>query len=426
MRVLVGFLAFSLFIIVGVGFKPAPATADPVNREFWTWNVQKMPPEDVRVKATCRGIGQNLYVFVNDVDWLRPVTQADVDRIIEAFDRSSPANLQKGIYQIATEAFGLPPDKDGDPKIYILTSELGEFRGHHFDGFFRYLDQTNEKGSNQLDMLYVDAHDPAGEYHLGVLAHEFQHLIHWRYDQEEEGWVNEALSELCMILCGYYTDKRHVETFLKHTDSPLVAPGHGATSYGACLLWATYIYDRLGPEFIGRWVREPGQGIKGFDDAIKHTAVEAGLKPVPTFDSLFADWMVALYINDPGVQNGLYAYKSLSLPFGPFCEDIISYPSEREAEVSGYGIDYIRFSLPAGGLSITVKGDSPGLLVEVIEPNRENPFLARVSEHQGKEANILVDNNGSIHGEKEVVVAVTVLEATEKPVRYYLKATLEQ
>ncbi|MBI5125866.1 MAG: hypothetical protein HZA70_06495, partial [Planctomycetes bacterium] len=256
--------------------------------------------------------------------------------------------------------------------------------------------------------------------------HEFQHLIHWRYDTEEEGWVNEALSELCMILCGYYTDKRHVETFLKHTDSPLVAPGHGATSYGACLLWATYVYDRLGPEFIGRWVREPGQGIKGFDDALKHMAVGAGVKPAPTFNSLFADWIVALYINDPGVQNGLYAYKSLSLPFGPFCEDVTSYPSEREAEVSGYGIDYIRFSLPAGGLRITVKGDSPGLLIEVIEPHKENPSLTRVSEYQGKEANILVDNHGSTHGEKEVVVAVTVLEATEKPVRYYLKATLEQ
>jgi len=434
MRVLIGFLAFSLFIIVGADlcvcpadFEPAPTTADPVNREFWTWYVQKMPPEDIKVKATCRGIGQNLYVFVNDVDWLRPVTQADVDRIIEAFDRSSPANPQKGIYQIATEAFGPPPDKDGDPKIYILISELGEFRGHHFDGFFRYLDQTNEEGSNQLDMLCVDAHDPAGEYHLGVLAHEFQHLIHWRYDQEEEGWVNEALSELCMILCGYYTDKRHVETFLKHTDRPLVAPGHGATSYGACLLWATYVYDRLGPEFIGWWVREPGQGIKGFDDAIKHTAAGAGVKPAPTFNSLFADWMVALYINDPGVQNGLYAYKSLSLPFGPFCEDVTSYPSEREAEVSGYGIDYIRFSLPAAGrLGIIAEGDSPGLLIEVIETNKEDPSLTRVSEHQGKEANILVDNHGSLHGEKEVVVAVTVLEATEKPARYYLKATLEQ
>ncbi|HHT9140963.1 MAG TPA: hypothetical protein ACFYEI_09155 [Candidatus Tripitaka californicus] len=445
MRVLAGFLAFSLFIIVGAGLKPAlhqngagpaPATAadagpkpvlNTVNREFWTWYVQKMPPEDIKVRATCRGIGQNLYVFVNDVDWLRPVTQADVDRIIETFDRSTPTNPQKGIYQIATEAFGQPPDKDGDPKIYILISELGEFRGHHFDGFFRYLDQTNEKGSNQLDMLCVDAHDPASEYHLGVLAHEFQHLIHWRYDPEEEGWVNEALSELCMILCGYYTDKRHVETFLKHTDRPLVAPGHGATSYGACLLWATYIYDRLGLEFIGRWVREPGQGIKGFEDALKHTAVGAGFKPAPTFNSLFADWMVALYINDPGVQNGLYAYKSLSLPFGPFCEDVTSYPSEREGEVSGYGIDYIRFSFPAsGGLSITAKGDSPGFLIEVIEPNKENPSLTRVSEHQGKEANILVDNHGSLHGEKEVVVAVTVLEATEKPVRYYLKATLEQ
>ncbi len=432
--------------------REVPATY-PVNKEFWTWYLQTMPPEDVKVKATCRGIGENVYVFVNDVDWQKPVTQTDVDRIIEAFDRSSPIHPQKGIYQIATGVFGPPPDKDGDPKIYILISELGEFRGHHFDGFFRYVDQTNEKGSNQLDMLYVDAHDPSNEYHLGVLAHEFQHLIHWRYDPDEDGWVNEALSEVCMILCGYYTDKRHVETFLKHPDRSLVTTKHGTTSYGACLLWATYIYDRLGPEFLGRWIQEPGRGIKGFEDALKHMVVGAGFKPAPTFNSLF-DWMVALYLNDPKVQDGLYAYKSLSLPFGPYYEHVTSYPAEREAEVNGYGVDYIVFSLPesgggntgkAGRLAVTVKGESPNLLVKVIEPNKKDPSLTKISEFLGKEAHILLGYDGRISGQestqadflvqedlgvstaraREVILAITALEAAEAPVKYHFTATPE-
>lgn len=467
MHIFAVFLILFLFIAVGAGLKPATTTADdvktrpalnqnssgpalntkqafwswyharnplrevpatyPVNRGFWTWYLQTMPPEDVRVKATCRGIGQNLYVFVNDEDWQRPVTQEDVDRIIEAFDRSSPANPHKGIYQIATEVFGSPPDKDGDPRIYILISELGEFRGHHFDGFFRYIDQTNEKGSNQLDMLYVDAHDPSSEYHIGVLAHEFQHLIHWRYDPEEEGWANEALSEVCMILCGYYTDKRHVETFLKHPDRALVTTAHGATSYGACLLWATYIYDRLGPEFLGRWVGEPAHGVKGFEDALKHMAYK------DTFNTLFADWMVTLYLNNPKVQNGRYAYKSLSLPFGPLSEGIASYPVEREAEINGYGIDYVRFILPESTcrLKIKVKGDSSNFLIKAIEFHKEYPLLIKISEFHAEEANILVDydnsagNNGRIGNEKEVILAVTVLEEREEPFKYSFSAIPE-
>ncbi|HHT9152075.1 MAG TPA: hypothetical protein ACFYEM_00845 [Candidatus Hypogeohydataceae bacterium YC40] len=469
MRIFAAFLIFSLFVF-GAGVKPAPTMASgdrtrpvlsteqvfwswyhatnplqevpasySVNKEFWTWYLQKMPPEDIKVKATCRGIGQNLYVFVNDVDWERPVTQADVDKIIEVFDRSTPGNPHKGIYRIATEVFGPPPDKDGDPKIYILISELGEFRGHHFDGFFRYIDQTDEKGSNQLDILYVDAHDPSSEYHLGVLAHEFQHLIHWRYDPEEAGWVNEALSEVCMILCGYYTDKRHVESFLKRPDRPLVADGHGATSYGACLLWATYIYDRLGSEFLGKWVRDPAQGVEGFESAIKNMAVGAGVKPAPTFNTLFADWMVALYLNNPEVEDGIYAYKSLSLPFGPYCENITSYPVERESEVNGYGIDYIKFSLSASDrLKVTVKGDSPNLLIKVIEPNKEKPSLTKVSErHASTEGvDILVGNSEVIGREKsakadlarerEVILAITVLEEIEKPVKYRFTASLEE
>jgi hypothetical protein len=423
--------------------------AYPVNKEFWTWYLQEMPPEDVKVQATCRGVGENLYVFVNDADWQRPVTQADVDRIIEVFDRSSPAHPHKGIYQIATEVFGPPPDKDGDPRIYILISELGEFRGHHFDGFFRYVDQTDQKGSNHLDMLYLDAHDPASEYHLGVLAHEFQHLIHWRHDPEEEGWVNEALSEVSMILCGYYTDKKHVETFLKHPDRPLVTTVHGMTSYGACLLWATYIYDRLGKEFLGRWIMEPSEGIKGFEDALKHMAVGATQRVAPTFNTLFADWMVALYLNNPEVQNGVYAYKSLALPFSPFCEDVTSYPVEKEAEVNGYGIDYVRFSLPesVGGLRIKVKGDSPNLLVKVIELNKGEPSLTKISGGVSPEGIDLlvgtplisqgpgrseVEANPDSKGKssetnlleaREVVLAITVLEVAEKPVRYRLTAT---
>ncbi|MFQ5863379.1 MAG: hypothetical protein ACE5IC_09710 [Candidatus Brocadiales bacterium] len=376
-----------------------------------------MPPKSVRVQATRRRVGENVYVFVRDEDWQNPVTQEDVDKIINAFERSTPANPNKGIYQIATDAFGLPPDKDGDPRVYILISELGEFHGHHFDGFFRYVDQTDEEHSNKLDIIYVDAHNPSNEYHLGVLSHEFQHLIHWRYDQEEENWVNETLSEVCMILCGYYTDKKHVTKYLKNPDKALVTKTHGGVSYGACLLWGTYLYDRLGKGFLGAWVTEKSHGIKGFNATLR-TLGQRG-----KFVDYFGDWMAAVYLNDPGISGGRYYLRSISLPNIPSVETITSYPISMDRSVNGFGIDYLKFdlcTLGIGELKITLSGKGQQLLVKVIKMNKERPMLTKVEDVQSEMVALKIDNTKNLY--HEVVLAVTVPEITDEPVKYHLTA----
>lgn len=389
--------------------------SEETKRQFWTWYLQEMPPKNIKIEATCKGVGENLYVFVRDEDWQRPVTQEDVAKLIEVFDHSTPKDPKRGIYEIATQAFGPPPDRDGDPRVYLLISELGEFHGHHFDGFFRYVDQTEDEHSNRLDMLYLDAHNPSNDYHLGVLAHEFQHLIHWRYDPEEENWVNETLSEVSMILCGYYTDKHHVVKYLKNTARPLVTTTHGGVDYGACLLWGTYLYDRLGQNFLAAWVKEKSQGIKGFQAALGATGHKGN------FSDYFGDWMVALYLNDPRPSNGRYAFRSITLPSGPSFEDFSSYPVRQDKGVKGYGIDYLRFNLRmlgTGKLQITLSGDSPNLSTKVMKINKENPSLTKIQELRGKRFDLVIDNTKKQY--QEVVLAVTALEVTETPVKYHL------
>ena len=39
-------------------------------------------------------------------------------------------------------------------------------------------------------------------YTYGVLAHEFQHMIHWYRDRNESSWINEGFSELSTLLNG--------------------------------------------------------------------------------------------------------------------------------------------------------------------------------------------------------------------------------
>ncbi len=111
-------------------------------KEFWTWNLKVMPPEDIKLQATCRGIGENVYIFVSDDVWDVNVFRQDIEKIMYAFDHSTPEasiDKDKGIYKILTETFGCPPDEDDDNRIYFLISQLGEYRGHHFDGYSVFL-----------------------------------------------------------------------------------------------------------------------------------------------------------------------------------------------------------------------------------------------------------------------------------------------
>ena len=46
------------------------------------------------------------------------------------------------------------------------------------------------------DTVYLDASKLAFSAYLAhaTLAHEFQHLIHWGRDSDEEAWIDEGLS----------------------------------------------------------------------------------------------------------------------------------------------------------------------------------------------------------------------------------------
>ena len=46
------------------------------------------------------------------------------------------------------------------------------------------------------DTVYLDASKLAFSAYLAhaTLAHEFQHLIHWGHDSDEEAWIDEGLA----------------------------------------------------------------------------------------------------------------------------------------------------------------------------------------------------------------------------------------
>ena len=185
--------------------------------------------------------------------------------------------------------------------------------------------------------MYLDCENPSDDYHIGIIAHEFQHLIHWQYDRDEVGWIGESLSEAAMILCGYYTDQNHIIRYLNNTDSPLISKRH-MSNYGACLLWGTYIYERLGVKFLGNLVREKENSIKGFQNTLNDMNIE------DDFSMIFGEWLVANYLNNKLLKDERFKYKSISFPTTPTIKHYFSLPIHDTGQVSGYAVDYLKFT----------------------------------------------------------------------------------
>ena len=328
--------------------------------------------EQYIVQSTLRAIGEFCYIFVEDSQWLQTVNEETVRSVRRVFDDAVPADLNRGIYEIETELFGAPPDIDGDKRIYLLLLNIrdDETRGSSFvAGFFSPINQHRgvlrhpEIGipvrSNELDMLYLDT-DPqnaGSEKAFGVLAHEFQHLIHWRRDPNETIWINEGCAEYATFVCGYQVGN-HVSSFQRNPHVSLVNWSQGRQSevahYGAVYLWMLYLHEHYGgAQTIAAIVKDRANGISGINNALRSRGVES------TFSAIYTDWKVANYLDDNEFADGRYGYQNEQLKLQPRREHR-SYPvSVKNNVLASYASDYIPFypNIQNGSLSLSFEGD---------------------------------------------------------------------
>ncbi len=347
-----------------------PALGD--RHSFFSVDVRTQ--EQYIVSATLRAIGEFCYLYVEDSQWERTVKRETLEAVRRAFDDSTPADPQRGIYRIQSDLFGAPPNVDGDPKIYLLLLDIrdGAVRGDGFiAGFFNPVDQQRgvlrhpELGtpmrSNERDLLYIDTHplDTGGAEGLGVIAHEFHHLIHWRLDRSEAIWVNEGCADVAMFLCGYRPEE-HTASFERNPSTSLTNWPRGGGShlahYGAAYLWMLYLYEQYGgKETIAAIARERADGIAGVNSALLSQGVTR------TFSSIFADWKVANLLDDTHFAEGRYGYQNEELTLR-LRRTHSSYPVMAQGDaLVNYSADYITL-LSSGvwqGLNVVFKIQSP-------------------------------------------------------------------
>jgi hypothetical protein len=393
-------------------------------RDLWTYDLSVMPPKNVSIASTCRGVGETVIVYVADDQWGTAVAQADIDGILLAFDAETPGPIEGGIMEANVGLFGEPTDVDGDPHLIVFIYEIPTYQGNAFDGFFRAEDlapfqpgcESNPMSycSNEAEMIHVDSSNPGSDYMIGVMAHEFQHLIHHAYDPNEHAWINEALSELAMAYSGY-EDTAHVHAYLSQHNDPVVTTEF--VHYGAVMLWGVYLYERFDADFIRALVAEPQDGIAGLD------AVQAAAGELVPFAELFGDWASQVVMTQLGSEQG---FTLLSLPeLAPdgALPALVDGEALLQASVPAYGYRWFRGRLEAdaGWLpSVRLESSGAGLAALVIGETGAEPLAAEdgaftFPAHALGRDQALVLTNPTAQA-MDVSARITLVEAPEDPV----------
>lgn len=296
------------------------------------WATNLVTYNEYEVQSTCRAIGNHCYIFVEDAVWENRVNQDAVNSIKDAFDNSTPANPNKGIYQINVETFGEPPDVDLDSLIVILILDIKDGfsgSGGYVAGYFysanEYPDGDPAIGgtrSNYTEIYYIDA-DPASlttesglNDVMATTAHEFQHMIHWRWDVHEFTFVNEGCSMIAEHICGYNLEywfnlyQNNTNRYLFTWDDNDSFP-----DYARAALWTLYLYEQFPNNFLKELVANEYTGINGIDNSLINHAPNLAQPPVRNFANMFEDWLIANYANDTSLNRKYYyEYSPLSKP----------------------------------------------------------------------------------------------------------------
>ena len=296
--------------LLGVTEIPDPPTSPPPERPigdvvtFWADNLDADYEFEVDAELVYKT--DHVYMFVEVGEQVDPDA---VRRSADAFENL----IRPKVHEVfGTEAL---PGIDGDPHLYILHARnLGSWVAAYYGSSSQY-PSAAVPNSNEREMFFVnlDAMDWAigTAYYEGVLAHEFQHMVHWNVDKNEDTWLNEGLSELSALITGYGASN-FAAPFLNSPDIQLNTwpeEDNRGLHYGAAFLFAAYFYERYGEAATTTLVSDPKNGMESVDNALAAIGATdpATGEPVTAVD-LFADWVATNLLHDPAVGDGRYTY----------------------------------------------------------------------------------------------------------------------
>ena len=325
-----------------------PLTVSPPNgdieigtrQDFWVTNVDTN--KNYQISSTLEYATDHVYFWVQDgVEF----QAEDLEQLVNTFE--------KHIYPRNRAFFGSEwsPGVDGDPHIYIIYAEG---LGSNLAGYYSSADELHplaHEYSNAHEAFVLNSENVVldSEYAYGVLAHEFQHMIHWFQDRNEATWVNEGFAELAVLLNGYDVGSEY--NYISNPDIQLndwpYNDGYTSPHYGASFMFLAYYLDRFGEHATMSLVGNSANGLEGIDQVLDEIGAVDPLTGNPIrAEDVFFDWVITTYLNDGQVADGRFTYNNLpEAPKTEATETIYMCPTEPLVrDVHQFGVDYLRIN----------------------------------------------------------------------------------
>ena len=214
------------------------------------------------------------------------------------------------------------------------------------------------------DDLYLDSQD------LGVVdeivAHEFQHLLHYDIDPDESTWLDEGMADLSIrVTLGPSTPalQSHITALEILPDNDLLewdegtAPNYYETiaDYGMAYSYVSYLADHFGgKETISEIVKNDLRSLASIDEVLNDRGYDSN------------SWDVHLgvkganLVDDPSYGGGLYENGLVDIGIDTMESNTPEYPAtilrSVESRYAGY---YHKFTDAISGLSVVQKSSGP-------------------------------------------------------------------
>ena len=320
-------------------------------KAFWVMDTDTT--ETRSAEAVLRYVGDNVYIWIEEQVKFKEASVTKLGNIID--QDIVPTN--RGFF--GTE---WNPGVDGDPRFYILYVRG---LGSTVAGYYSSSDEVHPDAhpySNAHEMFLINADSVKLEDHyiLGTIAHEYQHMIHWYLDKNEETWVNEGFSMLAEQV-NNYSPGGFDWNYMQNTDMQLndwsTGDSDNSAHYGASYLFMSYYLDRFGEEATKKLVAHKENGFIAMDSVAKElNLINPDTQKPYTGEEIFSDWSVANLLQKSGIANRRYDYKSHSPYKMNLTEALYSCPQKIQRDVHQFGVDSIKLECN-NVKSFTFKGE---------------------------------------------------------------------
>ncbi|MHA1995004.1 MAG: hypothetical protein ACW97Z_10720 [Candidatus Hodarchaeales archaeon] len=345
---------------------PSIETAEQVigsSRLFWVPDVSTNPYEFYKINATLKVNGPHNLIYSN-------TTAVSDPELLDMND-----SFETLVYPALTDFFGMPPDIDSNNKIILLVYDIDEIDYGYVAGFFYSLNQflnselqPNIRYSNEAEILHIDI---IAADNIETVAHEFQHLIHFGNDDDEETWFEEGASMFAEYLIGGDAFSGGVGSDFR--DNPDVSLTYWDSSgnlvlanYGASYTFFLYLAEHYGGNLVIKdLVQRSANGIESIEDSLFQQGYD-----VP-FVEVFRNWTIANFLDNTSFAGGAYGYYNDSVTVNTEYTYASSPLPRTENSVPFWGTDYLKFNYPIY-LPFTFEfqsESSEGFLVTVIMEN---------------------------------------------------------